>query len=163
MDPVLQLQNMYIDVERMLCECKVACHIPSPMWVDKRGKEVGENHMKLAYGCKVKTVLDLPQCCLICDEVGGDMNMLQDGAQGGTKYISREGECPRLNSSKKSKRLTVLGVTALTGQPVMCVIIFEGKERNVLLESGIDPFHPMLDDYEGDLSESNFKFFEDNY
>ena len=60
--------------------------------------------------------------------------MLQDGAQGGTKYISRKGECPRLNSSKKSKRFTVLGVTALTGQPVMCVIIFEGKERNVLLE-----------------------------
>ena len=45
----------------------------------------------------------------------------------------------------------------------MCVIIFEGKERNVLLESGIDPFHPMLDDYEGDPSESNFEFFEDNY
>ena len=52
---------MYIAVERMLCECKVARHIPSPMWVDKTGKEVGENDIKLSYGCKVQTVLDLPQ------------------------------------------------------------------------------------------------------
>lgn len=41
----------------------------------------------------------------------------------------------------------MLGLTNLSGQPIMCVVIFEGKERNLMMESVIDPFHSMYDEY----------------
>ena len=42
-----------------------------------------------SYDCKVSTVLTLTQCCIVMDEVGGDLNMLSDGHKGGTKYVTR--------------------------------------------------------------------------
>ena len=97
------------------------------------------------------------------DEVGSDLNMMNDGHLGGMKFITRRGNNAVINSTKKSKRFTVLGLTALTGDPLMCVVIFEGKERNPLLESGIDVFHPLSQQFEGDITDSNMDFFESNY
>ena len=49
---------------------------------------------------------------------------------------------------------------------MMCVIIYEGKERNVFVKSGIDPsMHPLYNHFD-DCSvdeDNNFEFFENNY
>ena len=41
--------------------------------------------------------------------------------------------------SKKDKKFTVLGLTTFSGDPVMCVVIIDGKTRDVFMELGIDP------------------------
>mmetsp|Transcript_13738 Transcript_13738/g.25865 ORF Transcript_13738/g.25865 Transcript_13738/m.25865 type:complete len:93 (-) Transcript_13738:1139-1417(-) len=45
--------------------------------------------------------------------------------------------CPT-ESIKERKKNTVIGLTALTGEPVMCIIIIQGKERKVEIELGVD-------------------------
>lgn len=156
--------NMYLDIERMLIDANIATKLPSPSWMDENG--IPTQSEDAAYGCKVSTQLDFPQCCIVMDEVGADLNMLNDGAIGGTKFISRKGNIAKMNATKKSKRFTTLGLTNLCGDAIMCVIIFEGKERSIIQESGIDPFHPLYNEYEHDhhsTKESNFSFFEENY
>ena len=155
--------NMYLDIEKMLCDAQLATHLPTPVYMNAGGEEVEE--VSHSIGCKVKVKLDLPQLCLVMDEVGDNLNMLNNGRFGGKKFLSRKGNVAKINSTKKSKKFTVLGVTNLKGNPVMCIVIFEGKERNVFLESGVDPFHPLFELYtaEEDHLNSNFSFFEDNY
>ena len=38
--------------------------------------------------------------------------------------------------STKSKKFTMIGLTALTGDPVMCILIIEGKTPNGAVEAG---------------------------
>ena len=64
---------------------------------------------------------------------------------------------------QRRKKITVLGLTTLDGQPVMCIVIIEGKERNVFVESGVDPFHPLYDTFKGNIQYSNYETFQDNY
>ena len=155
--------NMYLDVERMLVDAKLASPLPEPIWMNKDGFRVETEEE--AYGCKVQTSFTLPQCCLVMDEVGGDLNMMNDGFIGGKKFLTRKGDVAKMNATKKSRRFTLLGVTNLLGDPIMCVIIFEGKDRNILMESGIDPMHPLYDNFDGDCfdPENNYSFFLDNF
>ena len=90
--------------------------------------------------------------------------MLNDSCERGTKYVAQNGKTAKVNSTKESKRLTVLGLTTLNGQPLMCVVIFFGKDRNLFVESGVDPFHSLLyNKHNTDYTNSNFNFFQDNY
>ena len=154
---------MYLDIERILVDAKLASTLSEPTWMDQFGNIV-ESESE-SYGCKVSTQLHLPQCCIAMDEVGADLNMLNDGSIGGSKFLTRKGVLAKMNATKKSKRFTMLGLTNLCGDAIMCVIIFEGKECNVVQESGIDPLHPLTSEYEleDDQKDSNFSFFEDNY
>ena len=45
---------------------------------------------------------------------------------------------PQNIASHSEKHFTLMGFTALTGEPVMCVIIIKGKERSAAIETGID-------------------------
>ena len=45
----------------------------------------------------------------------------------------------------------------------MCVIILEGKERNVFVESRVDPFHPLFDTFQDDIANSNYDVLDSNY
>ena len=153
--------HMFDDLEKIMIVARVATRLPSPAYMNSTGDLVDD--VEQAYGCKVTVSLNLPQFCIVMDEVGGDINMINDGHSGGTKYLSRKGDTPNINSTKKKKKFTVLGLTTLDGQPVMCVLIMEGKDHNVFVELGIDPFHPLYDQYQGDIASSNFSIFEDNY
>ena len=153
--------HMFDDIEKIMIDARVADKFSSPVYMNSKGDIV--DNVQESFGCKVTTSLNLPELCIVMDEVGGDLNMLNDGHSGGAKYLARKGDTPKINSTKKKKKFTVLGLTTLNGTPLMCVVIFEGKERNVFVESGIDPFHPLYDSFEGDVASSNFGTFEDNY
>ena len=138
-----------------------AHYLPQPTWMDQEGNCVD---VTKSFGCKVQAKLDLPQLCIVMDKVAGDLNMLNDGHQGRTKYISCKGETAKINVTKKSKKFTMLGLTNLLGQPIMWRVIFEGKERNVMMESGIDPFHPKYNEYiRTTYSTSSYEDFVGNY
>ena len=117
-------------------EAKVAELLASPQWMDKEGKIVEESE---AYGCKATHRLNHPEYCVVLDEVGGNINMKGDGHIGGETYLCEPGVIPQQKSSRADKHFTLLGLTLLTGEPLMCVVIFAGKRRNPQYEMGVDP------------------------
>ena len=79
-------------------------------------------------GLQVKIEIKNPQWILFGDEVGTDISMKDDGHVGGQKFVCKRGSRENITSSHKDIRFTLLGLTAATGEPVMCVVIFSGKE-----------------------------------
>ena len=82
-----------------------------------------------AYGCKVTHAIIRPEMCLCGDEVGGNIY----------------------------KRFILIGLTAFTGEPVLCIIILQGKQPKPDIETGVDILVSPI----GDTSDP--KFFEKNY
>ena len=74
------------------------------------------------------------------DEVGGNIHMTGDGDIGGEQYLCEKGTIPQMKTSKGDKHFTLLGLTLLSGDALMCVVIFSGKRRNTMVETGIDMF-----------------------
>ena len=52
--------------------------------------------------------------------------------------MCKKGKTPQTKISTRDKQYTVMGLTSLTGEPVMCVVIFSGKKPNALCELGLD-------------------------
>jgi hypothetical protein len=76
--------------------------------------------------------------CIVLDEVGSSLSMVNDGHIGGAKYICEKGDEPKTPSSKKERHFTCLGLTALDGKPVMCIVIIDSKKENLMVRTGID-------------------------
>ena len=68
------------------------------------------------------------------------------------KFIVEKGTVPQKKSSTKEKHFTLMGLTALSGEPVMCVVIFAGESRNLEMEMGVD----MFVDAVGEVSDKMF-------
>ena len=84
--------------------------------------------------------------------------MKKDGHAGGTKFVCGKGTVPRTKASTDDKRYTIMGFTAATGEPVMCVIIFQGVQKNINIEMGVDLFAET----EGETSDEKFFFNNSN-
>ena len=86
------------------------------------------------------------------DEVGGNISQKGDGAVGGELMLCEKGKTPQQKISTKDKHYTVLGITNLEGLAVMCVVIFSGKVRQPLTETGLD----LSVDVVGDIGDINY-------
>jgi hypothetical protein len=128
--------RMYEDHEFEMIDAGVAKKLETPVWMNRKGERVSNESQ--VYGCKVTTQLTRPDMVITMDEVGCNTSQLHDGHVGGTRYVVGKTKEPRQLSTKKDKHFTCLGLTLLTGQPLMCVIIIEGKVKNYLVESGVD-------------------------
>ena len=104
-------------IEKIMIDACIASCLLTSVFMDKSANIVDD--ISDLFGCKLETKLNLPQCCIVMDEVGGDLNILHDGHQGGTRYVCRRGETPKINVTKISKKFTVLGLTTLRGDPLM--------------------------------------------
>ena len=105
----------------------VAKVLKSPVWNDKEGKICEE---ATAYGCKITHQITHPEYCVVMDEVGGNINQTGDGDVGTEMYLCERGNIPQGKVSKSNKHFTLLGLTLLNGVPLMCVVIFSGKNIN---------------------------------
>ena len=65
------------------------------------------------------------------DEVGTDTNQMEDGNNGGRRYISLNVNRTKLLSSKSSSRFTLIGLNSVTGEPVLCICILAAKGLSV--------------------------------
>ena len=72
------------------------------------------------------------------DEVGDNTSQKGDGNNGGELHVCGIGMTPQKKESTKDEHFTLLGITALNGDPVICVIIFAVKRDGKLYEYGID-------------------------
>jgi hypothetical protein len=117
-------QNMYTCIEEEMVDAGVAVELEDPKYMDHAGNIVsGMRKKERIKGMKVKVDLKRPDMCIVLDKVGASLNMTNDGNIGGRKYIQAKGDEPKTLSSKKDKHFTCLGLTALNGQPVMCVVL----------------------------------------
>ena len=70
---------------------------------------------------------------IVFDELGGNTSQKHDGNVEGQLILCERGNTPQRKISTRGKHYTMMGVTSLTGEPVMCIIIFAGRRPNALL------------------------------
>ena len=145
--------QMYNGVITEFVDAKVAVERDSPAWMDRTGNVVEESE---AFGCKVTHDIIHPEYVLVMDEVGGNTSQKGDGHVGGELMVCEAGKTPQRKINTRSKHYTLLPITALNGEPVMCVIIFTGKKENALCETGLD----LSAEFIGDPDDVDF--FEKN-
>ena len=145
--------QMYDEVAKEMVDAGIAVEFPVPVWMDRYGNIVEED---FAYGCKVTHDVKRPANCFALDELGGNTSQKGDGQNAGQLFVCGKGEVPQITINVRSKHYTVMGITAFTGEIVMCVIIFAGLKPNALYETGFDPFAARTGDWEDkDFLEKN--------
>ena len=135
--------NMYDHVIEEMCDAGVAEKLDSPVWMDRDGKECQPIE---AFGCKVTHRIKHPDMCIVGDEVGGNTSQKGDGHIGGTLHLCERNFTPQSKTSNKDKRFTLMGLTTLTGKPLMCCVIFKGVKCCIETETGIDFTVPVNSD-----------------
>ena len=115
----------------------VAKKLDVPVWRNKYGNDC---EISEAFGCKMTHDLCHPDLCFVGDEVGGNINMTGDRHVGGQKFLTAKGTVPYKKVLATEKRFTMIGLTALDGSPVMCILIIKGSptRNNINIETGID-------------------------
>jgi hypothetical protein len=154
--------NMYTCIEEEMVDAGVAVELDVPVYMDHVGNLVsGIGRKEKIKGMKVKVDLRRPDMCIVLDEVGASLNMTNDGNIGGRRYICAKGDEPKTLSSKKDKHFTCLGLTALNGLPVMCVVVIDSVKENPLVRTGVDTncLNINVETHQGD---DEFSFFERN-
>ena len=91
-----------------------------------------------SYGCKVGIDIHRPDMAIVLDEVGCNLSQENDNAKGGLMFMCAPDEQPYQSIATKSNHFTCLGLTLLSGEAIMCIVIIQGKKRDILTESGID-------------------------
>ena len=111
-----------------------------PVFLDEFGNIVIDETK--AYGRRSTHKVTHPQKLFMFDETGGNTNMKNDGHYGGTKYLSKRGQCVKMMASEVENHFTTLTVTALTGEADLCVVILKGTEacRDHMTKTRVDPF-----------------------
>jgi hypothetical protein len=100
--------------------------------------------------------LTRPEKVLFVDEVGENTSQKQDGHIGGWKLVVVHGTRSQERNCYNDAYVTVLGFTATSGEPVMCVAIDPAKYLNAFEAAG---FKPLSDDMDepGSLEEKSMK------
>ena len=127
--------DMYMHIIKEMVDAGLAEPYDEPKWMNGNGEECSEAE---ALGCKVTHKLSHPDYCFVGDEVGGNLSMKGDGHAGGQKFLTGTGTVPYRKCSNSEKRFTLIGLTSLDGQPVMCVLIIKGNRKKHSVETGID-------------------------
>ena len=141
--------DMYKHIYEEMEDAKVATPYAAPMWQDYDGNPCLE---KDAFGCKVTHNLTHPEMCVVMDEVGGNTSQKGDGHIGGELLVCAKGMIPKKKVNTKDKHFTVLGLTALNGDAIMCVVIFAGIREQAVVDTGMDVFAQQ----EGEVSDDDF-------
>ena len=140
--------HMYEHTYEEMVSAGVAECLTEPLWVDENGNECEEED---SCGCQVKYRLTHPDRCFVGDEVGGNISMKGDGHAAGKLLLGAPESVAYDRVSVTEKRFTMIGLTALDGSPVMCILIIAQKVKDLSIETGIDiTVNPDGDPKDGD-------------
>jgi hypothetical protein len=81
-----------------------------------------------------------PNKVIFVDEVGSHTTQANDKNTGGKKFVCSTNGWPQQRANMKDAHFTVLGFAAISGEPIMCCIIFASKELEPVMIQGLDPF-----------------------
>ena len=71
--------------------------------------------------------------------------MKDDGNVGGERLLKEKHQKSKINAATSDAHLTILGLTAATGEPIMCAIIFPGHELTSEQHLGVDTQFTIVD------------------
>ena len=128
---------MYDHVYDELVQVKLATPYDEPMWQDSDGTFCPESS---GLGCRVTHNFTKPEMCIVMDEVGGNTSQKGDGQIGGELLVCAKGMMPQKRIHTSDRHWTLLGLTLLNGDAVMCVVVFSGKREQANMETGMDVF-----------------------
>ena len=157
---IMNFSDMYEHVEQVMIDSKIATRLPQPQWMDKNGVIVPDEES--AVGCKVEVTLNRPDLALVMDEVGCNLSQEADKRVAGERFLTGRDDEAYKSISTKNKHFTVLGVTALNGHPVLCVVIIAGKKGEIPSASGIDWKAVDINEDYAIKEGEEVKFFRDN-
>ena len=103
--------------------------IEEQFWVNHCGDRVETEEE--AFGSKIDVDITHPEWILFGDQK-------EDGQIGGTNYCVGTGTRANIKSNTNGGRFTVIGLTAASGDAVMCIIIFAGEELTYEQRMGHD-------------------------
>ena len=132
----LNFIDMYHHIKKILLKSLIASKLDPPVWMNESG-EVVEDEMK-AMGYKVDIKIDRPDLGLMMDECGCNLSQEGDKNIGGELFLTGVNDKAYTSKSIKHSHFTIIGVTQLDGNPIMCVVIVTGKSRDPLIELGVD-------------------------
>ena len=70
----------------------------------------------------------------------------------GELYLTEKGRVPQKKISTRNRKFTMIGLTALTGVPIMCIIIIDGNRPDGSIKAGIDiNIQPKVDSTDHDF------------
>ena len=159
----LNFKDMYDHIEDILVhDSKVATYFDTPKYMNRDG-DVVEDEAD-SYGLKCNIKINRPDMCVVMDEVGCNLSQTDDNANGGQMYVCEAGTVPYESCSTKNCHFTCLGLTRLDGEALMCVVIIQGKKRDVMTESGIDwSALKDRDDIPNIANGDEAEFFQNNF
>jgi hypothetical protein len=166
------IKQMYDAIYENLVKARIAVTLPEPVFLNADGNivdnpegqlfdDIDNNHPNRPLGLPCETKMIHPEYLLFFDETGCNTNQKKDGHYGGQKFACGRGMTPKQICSTRDRHFTVLGITASTGDPVLCVVIFASDKKtgvNANWAEGIDiTVNPVMDE-NGEilLSEVNF-------
>ena len=124
----LNFRDMYDQIEQVLVEdCNIASRYPEPVWMNQKGEIVMNENESVGLKCNIN--ITRPDMCITLDEVGCNLTQEKDGAKGGELFLCGVDEVPYQTSATKGCHFTCLGLTTLSGEGVMCVVIIQGKKE----------------------------------
>ena len=140
------VEKMYNLVYEQMVRSGVAEHLAPDeyYYVNKVGEKVDSKEESV--GLQVKINVTHPEWILFGDEVGTEISQKNDGNVGGQKFVVSKGTRANIKSSHRDGRMTVIGLTAASGDPVMAIIIFAAEELTFEQRMGHDIRVPFDED-----------------
>ena len=114
-------------IAQMICD-GVAKKWTPPVWMNSEGKECCQSE---AFGYILTHNLIHIDWCLVGDKVGENISMKGDGRAEGRLYLAAKGRVVYRKYCKADRKFTLIGLTSLSGQPVMCIVIIKGTIRTI--------------------------------
>jgi hypothetical protein len=173
----IYIRQMYDVIYDNLVNAGIAVKLPENVFMDASGNivenpdgvlnsEIDTQLDGKPLGLPCDTKIIHPEYLLFFDETGCNTNQKKDGHYGGEKFVCARGMTPKQICSSRDKHFTVLGLTAATGDPVLCVVIFASEKKEGVVgnwSEGIDIMvNPVLDE-KGEVILSEVNFGEGKY
>ena len=99
---------------------------------------------------------------LVLDEVGCNTSQETDNAVGGELLLTGRDDQAYCSVATRTNHFTVLGVTALSGDPVLCVVIISGKKGDIPVSTGVD-WNAVEDELNSNIEEGDeIRFLNNN-
>jgi hypothetical protein len=168
----IYISQMYDEIYKNMLSARIAVALPHPVFMDAEGNivanaeenlnfeiDVNQPNRPLGLACDIKVTH--PEHLLFFDETGCNTNHKKDGHFTGQKFACGRGMTPKQICSTRDRHFTVLGLTASSGDPVLCVVIFASDKTDGVIANwteGIDIMVDPVKDENGeiDLSDINF-------
>ena len=144
---------MYEDTYAIWERCGVAERLDAPAFIDRDGRVMSDEEGRQKNMLRSTYRLLHPDGALNADEIGHNTNTTKDKLQRNEKRIHLKGERAQKIASETDVAWTMLAVTALTGHPVCCVVIMEGKRlapedltgEDIMASNDVDDVASWLD------------------